>query len=259
MNIKTIIKGAIIGSLLFTTLNASQRSSIKLGTEDWAPFSFEDKKTKEISGISTDIINEVFKLMNVTISSNKVMPWARTQEFGFQGRLDAVYTASINDERKTNMYFPKESIIESKWVLFAKKSNKAKLKFDDFKSLNGKKICLISGYNYPSDFKDYIYKHAKVTTVSKEALNISKLIHGRCDYMPAVLETTLEMAKTSRELKKIDAYNKMFYFEKPLSVSKFYLMFSKKKVSKEFVDKFSQSLIEFKTTQKYKDILKEYL
>jgi len=77
--------------------------------------------------------------------------------------------------------------------------------------------------------------------------------------MPAVLETTIDMTKSNIDLQKIDAYRDIYYFDKPLFVSKFYLMFSKKTVSKEFVDRFSDRLEEFKKTQQYQDILSKYL
>ncbi len=256
---KKMIGLLVVSGLLATSLSAKDRTSITLATEDWAPFSFNDKKTKQISGLSTEIINGTFKLMNIEISSNKVLPWARTQEMGFKGKYDAVYTASINDERKALMYFPAEPIVSSKWVLFSTKAKKAELKFDSYESLNGKNFCLITGYNYPKDFISYIEKNAKSSFVATEDLSVVKLLRGRCDYMPAVLETTLENVKSKKSLKKINAYDKIFYFDKSLSVSDFYLMFSKKTVSQSFVDKFSKALVEFKTTNEYKSILKKYL
>ena len=255
--LKTIAKTTIIVSLLSNVLFA--KDFVSLGTEDWAPFSFKDKKAKKISGLSTEIIEGAFEVMGVKIKSNKVFPWARTQEMAFQGRFDAVYTASINDERKKYMLFPSEPVVSSKWVLFSTKANKSKLKFDKLEDLKGKKFCLIGGYNYPKEFKEYVKKNADFSSVSTENLNISKLVNNRCDYMPAVLETTLEKAKTDKELIRIDAYNKIFYFEKPLAVTDFYLMFSKKKVDQKFVDRFSKALKKFKTTDKYKAILKKYL
>jgi len=256
---KNIVKILLVGSLLVGSLNAAQRTSIKLGTEDWAPFSFKDKKSKKVTGLSTEIINATFDLMNVKVSSNKVMPWSRTQKSGYDGVFDAVYTASMNDERIKYMYFPKESIVSSKWVLFINKKNKSKLKYNDFDSLIGKKICLISGYNYPKFFKKYIEANSKITNTSNEESNIQKLLKNRCDYMPAVLETTMEMVKNKRLLKKLNAYDRIHYFEKPLSITKFYLMFSKKTVSKEFVEKFSKTLKEFKKSDEYKVILNKYL
>lgn len=243
--------------LLFILLiNINAKQTIKLATESWPPFSYE--KNGKITGLSTDIIYATFKKMGIKISSNRVMPWVRTQNLGYYGKVDAVYTASINDERKKYMYFPDEPIIKSKWVLFIKKDNKDKLKFDNFKSLKGKKFCLIRGYNYPKEFKEYITKNSKITYTSTEYSNIEKLMHSRCDYMPAVLETTLYLTKHNEDLKKINAYKNIYYFEKPLSVTNFYLMFSKKRVSKKFVDKFSNTLKELKKTKEYQDIVKKY-
>lgn len=237
----------------------AQRASITLGTEDWPPFSYEEKNNGQISGISTDIINATFKRMKVSIKDNQVYPWIRAQEMLYEGTLDAVYTASINDERKRYSYFPSEPIITSNWVLFIKKSQKNKLHFNKLTDLKNKEIGLILGYNYPSDFKRYIAANSHIQEVPLEVQNIAKLIKDRYDYMPAILETTLYLAKNRPRLTAMDAYNNLYYFPTPLATTDFYLMFSKKTVSKEFVDRFSNALIEFKKTDEYSKINRKNL
>ena len=100
------------GLLLVLTSNIvmGQRTSIVLGTEDWPPFSYEDKANDRISGLSTEVINATFKMMGISIKENSVFPWARAQQWAFDGILDAVYTASINDERKRYSHFPSEQL-----------------------------------------------------------------------------------------------------------------------------------------------------
>jgi len=246
----------ILINILFANKNIT---TITLATEDWAPFSFKDPKTGQISGLSTQIIENTFKLMNVKIKDIKIYPWFRTQKMGYEGKFDAVYTASINKERKQYMLFPKEPIITSKWVLFSTRNKQNKLRFDNLRSLKNKKFCLIGGYNYPKEFITYVLKNAKYSYVATENLNLTKLLNGRCDYMPAVLETTLTKIKTNKKLRALSAYKKIFYFKKPLATTKFYLMFSKKRVDQTFVDKFSNTLKKFKTTKQYQKIVKHYL
>ena len=149
-------------------------------------------------------------------------------------------------------------MITSKWVLFIKKSSKDILRFETLSDLKNKRIGFIRGYNYPSNFKDYVEKHSLVQEVSKETQNIAKLLLGRFDYMPAVIETTLYLAKNNPELKKLYAYNNIYYFPTPIATTDFYLMFSRKTVNKTFVDQFSKALTEFKTTGSYREIIKKY-
>ena len=229
--------------------------TISLATENWPPFSYYDKNHKVV-GFSTEVIENTFKIMHVKISSIKIFPWARTEKLGFLGKFDGVYTASKNKIRQKYMYFPKEDIIKSKWVLFAVNKN---LKFSSFKDLKNKRFCLIRSYNYPKDFKKYILKNAKITYTSTEVLNIKKLLYNRCDYMPAVLETTNYLINHNPELKKLNASKLIYAFKKPLLKTSFYLMFSKKRVSKEFVEQFSKALAKFKKTSKYKELKKKYL
>ncbi len=236
----------------------AERTSIILGTENWPPFSYEKNVNKQISGLSTEVINGTFKRMGVSITKNKVYPWIRAQSSVYLGKLDAIYTASISEERKKYCYFPSEPIITSKWVLFIKKNKKDSLNYKELSNLKKKKIGLIRGYNYPSKFVSYVKKHSIIQEVSYEKQNIAKLIGERFDYMPAVLETTLHLAKTDPILKEMDAYNKIYYFPTPLATTNFYLMFSKKTVTKEFVDRFSKALVDFKKTDDYQIIIKKY-
>ncbi len=256
INFRLIFSGVLIFLIAHTVIG--QRASIILGTEDWPPFSYKEKAKQHIAGLSTDVINETFKRMGVTVTRNKIFPWVRAQKNVYEGLVDAVYTASINDIRKKYCYFSSEPIITTTWFLFIQKSKKGVLVFEKLSDLKKKKVGLIRGYNYPPEFKNYIMENSVIQTVSKEIQNIAKLIVGRYEYMPAVAETTFYLAKNSPMLKKLDAYNNLYYFPTPLGTADFYLIFSKKTVKKAFVDRFSKALIEFKKTDKYQKILKKY-
>ncbi|SFC41783.1 substrate-binding periplasmic protein [Pseudoalteromonas denitrificans] len=256
INLQFILSSILL--LFASNFVMAQRTSIALGTEDWPPFSYEDKVNNKTSGLSTEIINATFKRMGISIEENNVYPWARAQQNLYTGELDAIYTASINDERLKYSYFPSEPIITSKWVLFIRKSEKDTLSFKGLTDLKQKSIGLIRGYNYPSKFKEYISDNAFILESALETTNIAMLIKGRFNYMPAVLETTLYFAKNTPELKKMDTFNNLYYFPTPLATTDFYLMFSKKTVKKAFVEKFSKTLIAFKKTDEYQKLLVKY-
>ena len=97
-NFPLIIATILLLITSFTVM--AQRTSIVLGTEDWPPFSYDDEINHKISGLSTLVINATFKRMGINIEENTVFPWARAQGMLYKGHLDAIYTASINDERK---------------------------------------------------------------------------------------------------------------------------------------------------------------
>lgn len=255
--LNTLLASLILLLAVHTAM--ADRKTIKLATEEWPPFSYYDHDKKQISGLSTEIIQETFKRMKISIKENKSHSWIRTQTLVYEGAIDAAYTASISEERKKHCYFPTEPVITSQWVLFIKKENKERLTFNKFTDLKDKKLGLIKGYNYPADFNRYIRKNSLIDEVLLETVNIKKLIGGRFDYMPAVLETTLYLSKNHPDLKEREAYKKLHYFPTPLATTDFYLIFSKKTVTKDFVDKFSKALKEFKKTDAYQKILKKYL
>lgn len=245
--------------LLLTPNTSLGRNSIHLGTETWPPYSYFDTTSAQMSGLSTEVIAAVFKKMGVTIQNNTVYPWVRAQDYVFKGQVDAVYTASKNAKRETFCYFPTEPIMTTTWVLFIHKANRDRLQFNKLEDLKGQSLGLIRGYNYPQEFMAYITENSKIEEVSFEIQNINKLIHNRYDYMPAIRETTLYLAAHAPKLQKTKALSKLYSFEKPLKTKNFYLMFSKKTVSKEFVHDFSKALTAFKQTQEYQRLLDKYL
>lgn len=238
---------------------AQGRDSLRLGTEDWPPYSFQDTESKAITGFSTEVVAAVLGEMGVAIAENTIYPWARVQQYVYQGKVDAAYTASVNEERNKFCYFPTESLVETTWVLFINREDKERLQFESFDDLKGRRIGLIRGYNYPKAFKEYIVQHSIIEEVSLETQNINKLLHGRYEYMPAIRETTLYLAKNSPQLQKQDASARLYSFKKFIKMKKFYLMFSKKTVDKEFVQAFSDALRRFKKSAAYQAILKKYL
>jgi len=100
------------------------------------------------------------------------------------------------------------------------------LSFETLSDLENKKIGMIRGYNYPSEFANYVKEHSVILEVGTEIQNVAKLVNGRLDYMPAVLDTTLYLSKNNPILEKMDAYNNTYYFPAPLGTSNFYIMFS---------------------------------
>lgn len=255
----------ILQMALFTILivvgatTVQGRDSIRLGTEDWPPYSFQDVESKVVTGLSTEVVSAVLGKMGVTIEDNQIYPWARVQQFVYQGKVDGAYTASINEERKRFCYFPAESIVETTWVLFINKKDSGRLQFETLDDLKGRRIGLIRGYNYPKAFKEYIVKYSRIEEVSLETQNINKLLHGRYEYMPAIRETTVYLAKNSPLLQKQNASSRLYSFPKIIKMKKFYLMFSKKTVSQEFVEEFSNALGKFKKSADYHALLKKYL
>lgn len=238
---------------------AVQRTSITLAAGNWPPYSFLSEENNAVSGLSADIIKNVLSNMGVSISQNHIYPWARAELEVFNGNIDAVYTASFNEQRSQHCYFPDEAVIESEWVIFVTEKNKSQLPFTRLEDLANKSIGLVRGYNYPKRFTVFINENAKLQYATDEIQNINKLIHQRFDYMPAVKETILYLATHNETLLKHQTLSKLYVLPKPIQRAKFYLMFSKKNVSEAFVQQFSLALKQFKQTDKYQQLKQKYL
>lgn len=249
----------IVFLLLSSVVYATDRTSLTLAAENWPPYSYLSPQNNKVIGLSTEIIEKVLKNMDVSITYNNIYPWARAQQEVFKGNIDAAYTASYSTERDKFCYFPVEAIIESDWVLFIHSSEKSRLKFSDYADLTDKSIGLVRGYNYPKAFKTFISDNSNLQYVSDEVQNINKLLHQRFDYMPAVKETVLFLSAQTPILLQKHASSKLYAFPKTIKKAKFYLMFSKKTVSAEFVQQFSSALAEFKLTSEYTLLRQKYL
>jgi len=164
------------------------------------------------------------------------------------GEAAAILDISKNDERLKTMYFPKEKISDSASVLFHLKAKPYTV--NDLNDLKGLTIGTQLGYNYTKDFDEN--PNFTRDPVNKISQNYAKLKAGRVDMYIANRNVGLFDAKTNGYLDEIS------YLPKAISGGDNFVAFSKKKVNKELVEKFSETLKKFKTTDEYKKILAKY-
>jgi len=181
-------------------------------------------------------------------------PWKRAVIETFEGRTDALYCAFFSKERAKYTYFPTESIVQAKYLLYIRSEDKNRLKFDSLSDLKNKHFGILRGASYPDWFTTYIKKHAYSEEVTKPTQNFQKLTLGRVDYIVA------ERGNASVILKKLNLEKKIIpLLKKSIREDALYLIFGKKTNSVKFVSEFSNILKEFKKSEKYKTLLDKYL
>lgn len=223
---------------------------LKVATDLWPPY--EDINNKAAKGYSVEVVEEVFKRMKQPISI-KEYPWARAVKNVFSGKSDALMSASYTNERNENCFYPAEPLLMSKYVLFIKAENAGKLKFDTYSDLVGKSVGVIRGFGYSEEFWTFVKKHKNFQSVKNTKLNIKKMLKDRVDYFADDLGVGLAL------IKEMGLEGKIIPLKKAIKADGLNIIFSRKTMSKTFVDKFSKELIAFKKTPKFAKIHKKYL
>lgn len=237
------------------SLNTHAQTRLKIGTDNWPPYEFYEggKKSNPVTGFSTEVLVAILHQMKVDFDKIKIYPWARGEIWVFKGKIDVLYSASPSEKRHKYCYRPDEPLIESPWVLFIRKEDEERLKFDSFKDLIGKSVGVVRDYSYTPEFWSFLKDKGKYQVVNGDEQNFKKLMKKRMDYVIS------EFGNGIAIVKKLGIYNQVVPLKNnPIKVTGLYVLFSKKTVSKKLVDEFSRQLREFKSTQEYRKIYSKY-
>jgi len=230
----------------------SAQITMRLGTDDWAPYEF--RQEKELTGYSIEVVQHVFKQMGIEIASLQLFPWARAEWMVFNGELDALFSGTKSQEREDACFFPSEALAQSDWVLFIRKSDVGQLKFDTFDDLKGKQVGVVREHAYTPEFWDFLKREKNYQEVTADAQNFQKLAANRIDYVASEYVVGMSLLSELGMTDQIVALT-----EHPLKSTGLFIMFSKKTVSAETVAQFSEALKQFKTTPAYQEIVGKYL
>jgi polar amino acid transport system substrate-binding protein len=151
----------------------SSAHALDLTTEDNAPFNYADGQ--QVSGISTEILQEMGKRANVPLKI-QVLPWARAYQSALNLPDTCVYSTVKLPEREAQFKWVGPLTV-NKWALFAKSDFSKPLN-----SIEDAKHYRIGGVTM--DAKAMYLKSqgfANIDLVGDDNLNLAKLIAGRID------------------------------------------------------------------------------
>ena len=227
------------------------QTAFKIGSPSFPPYVYA-LDDGEITGLATEIVAGIFQSMEIDYET-RIYPWARVLNMLTEGEIHALYTIMKNTEREAIFYYPEEPITHSKWVFFIRRTDAGKLKFDSFDDLKGKRIGLIRDTKYTPALWEFVEKEQNYELVAQEPQNFEKLVNNRIDYLVTEYTVGMSVAKTLGIENDIVALT-----DNPLESTPLYIAFSQKMVKKEFVDRFSNELKNFKAGR-YEKILKKYI
>lgn len=250
------MKKAILGilcvmAILLTSDFIAAAEPMSIATSEWPPYGYVENG--KAVGFATEILDKVLPKMGFE-PKIEFMPWKRATEMAKAGETDAVYSASYNVERAEFLLYPETALHPSEYVLFIRKSDAGKLKFETLDDLKDHKVGVTRGYSYSDEFLKKLDELKNSEEANSDELNFEKLNEGRIDYFPADLLNGLTL------LNKLGMQDKIVYLDKRIKVKDYFIAFSKKspKINEEFVKKFSDELKSFTQTDDYKRIHDKY-
>ncbi|SCY28267.1 substrate-binding periplasmic protein [Desulfoluna spongiiphila] len=218
---------------------------------DWPPYEWVDKETKELKGFAPEVVTHVLKTMDVPFEI-KPYPWKRAERNVLEGKSDALFPASRKAKREKTCHYPGIDLLKSEYCFFIRKEDQGKLTFTDFSDLKGHKIGVSSGYSYTTEFWEFLKANKNYTEAKTDELNLKKLVKGRFDYFPGEVGNVAVLAK------QLGIEDKIVRLPKPITQKPYYIIFNKAKVDEAFVHQFSDALEAYKKSQEYQAIYTKY-
>ena len=118
--------------------------------ESYPPYEFVEAGT--VRGVDTDMIRAVCEKIGVTPKFEE-MPWKRALSEVKDGKVDAIFSLYVNDERKGFLEFPDKGLSYEKNILVSRKGGDVKIATLD--DLKGKTIGVVSEYSYGDTFDNF--------------------------------------------------------------------------------------------------------
>lgn len=235
---------------ILLTGNSLWAKTLDIVTEDaWPPYSYKDEGV--VKGYATEVLSGVFKSIG-TDYTVKSYPWARAEKMALSGEADAVFNASHKEKREAACYYPSEQLFDSTYVFFIKKTDMNRLKYNSFEDLKGHKVGTTKAYSYTKELLDYLGANTTVSESDSDLNNLRRLAAGKIDYFPG------EIANITMLLRQEGLSDEIVPLPKPLIQKPYYIIFNKKNVDQDFVEKFSDALKTFKGTPEFKEISSRY-
>lgn len=242
---------AIIMLIAYDSSSTYAQTRLSIASPQFPPYVFA-RESGQIEGVAVEIVAEVFQSMGIDYD-NTIYPWARALHMLTHGDVHALYTMMKNEERAAVFYYPAEPLIKSKWVFFIRRANVGTLKFDSFNDLKGKRIGLVRDVKYTKALWDFVRRENNYELVPLPERNLKKLVSDRIDYTVCEYANGMDWARALGIEHEVSALT-----ANPLESTPLYIVFSPKQVDRKFVDRFSDELKKFKSSDRYLQILEKY-
>ncbi len=239
-----------------------ERSELVGGLYSWAPYQFIKpmESGNVITGMDIGVASAIANIVGARIKLQEVA-WKQHQIDLEDGKRDIAFGATYTKERAKFAYFSLPYRFEDN-SLFTTKNSDKKLKFNDSKEFlfevrnKDYRLGVTEGYVYANESINNFIKDPKnhdIIFFSPDDLgNIDALLKGKIDGFLADRIAGAALIIDKNLGNNID--------EQRLNIKiPVHMMFSKKTISIETVEKFNNAIMEFIASDEYKAVVKKYL
>jgi len=214
-------------------------------TLNYAPSAFTDEDGNA-AGIHVDIAKEAFGRIGVKYKIT-FLPWKRALHTVYTGSADCIIDPAYSDERARYCHFPEEPSHADIWCLFQKKGKNLMID-EELKDINYISVAIVDSFEYGGILNTALKekRFERIYEVAEDLL-LGMLVRERVDVIPGEKSNILFKAGQAGIKNKIETVrslktdNDLIISESPT-----YIAFSKKTVSIDFVNKFSDVISEMK-------------
>jgi polar amino acid transport system substrate-binding protein len=244
------VLAAVVAVIAAVAPAPSVAAPLRLVTDQWVPY--ENLSDARAPGFSTEVLKGVFASMKQDVSFEE-FPWARAAQLVFRGERDGIFTAFYNEERARYCHFPSEPLARDKWIFFVRSADAARLRFSSFDDLAGHDIAVLRGASISPEFWEFAGRHQRVVETASDEANFRMLEAGRVEYVVASFVNGMRLISSLGFEGKIAPL-----LARSLKEDDLYVIFSKQRVTPEFVTHFSAALRRFKQTPAFRTIYRRY-
>lgn len=159
--------------LALSGINVSAVDVVKLTTESYPPFNMMTK-SGHVSGISTDIIRELFRRSQIPVQI-ELLPWNRAYTMAQETPNIGVYSTTRTQERESLFKWVSPLTLNN-WVFLARSDSNIQLS-----SLDDARKYRIGAYRGGATARYLESKGFDLDVVNRNDLNALKLARGRID------------------------------------------------------------------------------
>lgn len=219
--------------------------------DNWPPYEYP--LDGERAGTAIEIVNSVFKRMDNDVPEYRFMSWKRCLYSLKYGDVDILVSGMYSKDRAEYAHFPSEELFHVHYVTFSLASNKKRLDYKKLHDLHRHTIGIVKEYVYPDIFKPLINGNPNIRRNANVMQSLKQLARNRLAYVLAAHRTIRFHAR------KLGINNRIVRVGPDPAPAPVYVLFSKRRVSKSFVEAFDRTLKDFKNTKEYKSIINRFL
>lgn len=252
----------LMATTLAQSVNAADYGACKkilvTGNAEYPPLTWQDRQHPDkLTGFAIEILEIVFRDLDLPVEARYVGPWARAQAEVRQGNIDMLGGAYITEERQTFMDYVMPPFVMDPTVIFIKKGKA--IRFEKWADLIGLTGGSPIGNSYGDKFDRFAKEKLTIDLVREVSQAFKKLVIDRNDYVVYGLYPGLAVAEEN------GLRNQLEYLPNSVISEGLYFTFGKKspcnqQVLKDHLAKRVQELSEQKIPEqlleKYLDIWK---